>query len=491
MPCRACFPLRLILVVGALACAARPAPAQSRAPQPSSEGGQVVAQGSTAAALAAALQSPFMGGVPAGEVTPGTLALSLHEAIRRGLESNLGAVLGRERVRAAGGARWMSTSGLLPTLEATFAQARTQINLEAYGFPVAPGESPIIGPFNISDRRISVAQTIFDYSAIQDARAGAATKAAADYGYRDVREQVVVTIATLYFQTVATSSRVDSVRAQQRTAEALFARARAMKDAGTIAGIELIRAQVQVENQKQRVIYYENEFAKQKLMLARAIGLPLAQTFELTDQVPFKAIDAMPLDGALAQAYASRADYKAGLELLKADEARRRSAYGSLAPSVHLTADYGNIGNSWDSALGTYAVMGSVRVPLFQAGRERGRILMADAALQQDRAQMADLRARIEYEVRAAHLDMQAAAERVRVARSAADLANQQLAQAQDRFAAGVASHVEVVQAQEAVATESENLIASLFAHNVAKAALARATGMAEDAAARLLGGQQ
>jgi outer membrane protein TolC len=491
MHCRDGFPVRILLVVAALVSAARPAPAQLRAPQASSEGGQVVAQGPTAAGLAGALQSPLMGGVPAGDVTPGTLPLSLHEAIRRGLERNLGAVLGRERVRTADGARWMSTSGLLPTIQASFAQARDQINLEAYGFPVPPGESPIIGPFNVSDRRISLGQTIFDYSAIQDARAGAATKAAAGYAYKDVREQVVVTIATLYFQTVATASRVESVRAQQRTAEALFARARAMKDAGTIAGIELIRAQVQVENQKQRVIYYENEFSKQKLMLARAVGLPLAQAFDLTDQVPFKAIDTMPLDAALAQAYANRADYKAALELLKASEARRRSAYGSLAPSVHLTADYGSIGPSWDSALSTYSVLGSVRIPLFQAGRERGRILIADAALQQDRAQMADLKARIEYEVRAAHLDVQAAAERVRVARSAADLANQQLTQAQDRFAAGVASHVEVVQAQEAVATESENLIASLFAHNVAKAALARATGMAEDAAERLLGGQQ
>jgi outer membrane protein TolC len=483
--------VRILVLACVFTCGARPAPAQSRAPQPSSEGGQVVAQGPTAAGLAIALQSPLMGGVPSGEAGPGTLPLSLHEAIHRGLESNLGAVLGRERVRTADGARWMSTSGLLPTIQASFAQARNQINLEAYGFPVAPGESPIIGPFNVADRRISLAQTVFDYSAIQDARAGAATKAAASYAYQDVREQVVVTIATLYFQTVATASRVESVRAQQRTADALFARARAMKDAGTIAGIELIRAQVQVENQKQRVIYYENEFSKQKLILARAIGLPLAQAFELTDRVPFTAIDTLPLDAALARAYANRADYKAGVELLHASEARRRAAWGTFAPSVHLTADYGEIGNSWSSALGTYAVMGSVRVPIFQAGRERGRILMADAALQQDRAQMADLKARIEYEVRAAHLDVAAAAERVRVARSAADLASQQLTQAQDRFAAGVASHVEVVQAQEAVATESENLIAALFAHNVAKAALARATGMAEDAAERLLGGQQ
>jgi len=491
MHCRDGVSVRVLIVVAALASAARPAPAQSRPPQASSEGGQIVAQGPGAAGLASALQSPLLGGVPGGELMPGTLPLSLHEAVRRGLERNLGAVLGRERVRAADGARWMSVSGLLPTLQATIAQARDQINLEAYGFPVAPGESPIIGPFNVSDRRISLAQTVFDYSAIQDARAGAAVKSSAGYAYQDVREQVVVVVANLYFQAVATSSRVASVRAQQRTAEALSARARAMKEAGTIAGIELIRAQVQVENQKQRVIFYENEFAKQKLMLARAIGLPLAQAFELTDQVPFAAIDAMPLDAALAQAYAKRADYKAAIELFKADEARRRAAYGTMAPSVHLNADYGSIGNSWGAALGTYAVMASVRVPIFQAGRERGRVLIADAALEQDRAQLADLKARIEFDVRAAYLDVRAADERVRVARSAADLANQQLAQAQDRFAAGVASHVEVVQAQEAVATESENLIASLFAHNVAKAALARATGMAEDAAERLLGGHE
>ena len=459
--------VRLLVLACALA-AARPAAAQPGAPQ-----------------------NPLLGGVPAGDVSPATLRLSLQDAVQRGLARNLGAVLARERVRAADGARWMATSGLLPTLYASIAQARQQINLEAYGFPVPPGESPIIGPFNVSDRRISLAQTIFDYSAIQDARAGAATKAAADYASQDVREQVVVLVAHLYFQAVASASRVESARAQQRTAEALLARATAMKDAGTVAGIEVIRAQVQVENQRQRLIYYDNEFAKQKLMLARAIGLPLAQAIELTDQVPYKAFDAMSLDEALAQAYANRADYKAALELLKASEARRRSAYGTMAPSVHLAADYGDIGNSWGSALGTYAVLASVRVPIFQAGRERGRALIADAALQQDRAQLADMKARIEFDVRSACLDLQAADERVRVARGASALAGRQMAQAQDRFAAGVASHIEVVQAQEAVAAESENLIASLFAHNLAKAALARATGMAEDAAERLLGGQQ
>ena len=171
--------------------------------------------------------------------------------------------------------------------------------------------------------------------------------------------------------------------------------------------------------------------------------------------------------------------------------AKAEAAWAELLPSVYFNADYGDIGPTWGSALGTYSVAAAVRIPLFQGGRERGRILQADAALAQARSQAADLRVRIELEVRSAFLDLRAADERVHVAQVAADLAGQQLTQTEDRFAAGVASHVEVVQAQDAVATASDNLINSLFAHNLAKAALARALGVAEQTAERLLGGQQ
>jgi len=431
------------------------------------------------------------GGVPAGVVSDSPVGLTLHDAIQRGLDHNLGILLGQQRVRAADGARWMAMSGLLPTVGAHLAESNNKINLEAYGFPVAPGQSPLIGPFSVSDRRISVSQSLFDLSAIDDARAGAALKSAAEFGYQDVREQVVIAIANLYFQAVATASRIESARAQLRTAEALYDRAVSMKQAGTVAGIEVVRARVQVENHKQLVITSENDLAKQKLGLARAIGLPLGQTFSLTDRVPYKAFETMPLDQAISDALARRADYKAMEQVLKSAELARQAAWAELLPSLHLNADYGDIGPTWGSALGTFSVMAAVRIPLFQAGRERGRILQADAAAQQARAQAADMKARIEYDVRAAFLDLHAADERVHVAQVAADLAAQQLTQTQDRFSAGVANHVEVVQAQDAVATASDNLINSLFAHNLAKVALARALGVAEQTAERLLGGQQ
>jgi outer membrane protein TolC len=436
-------------------------------------------------------QSPLLGGIPSGAIAPDPLGLSLHDAIARGLTHNLGVVTAEQRVRAANGSRWMALSGVLPTISAHLAQSRNEINLAAYGFPVAPGESPIVGPFNVSDRRISVSQSLIDIAAIDEARAGFAMKNAAALTYQDIREQVVVTVATLYFQAVATVSRVESARAQLRTAQALYDRAVTMKQAGTVAGIEVLRAQVQVENQKQRLITFENDLAKQKLTLARAIGLPLGQAITLADSVPYKAFEAMSLDQALAEALVQRDDYKAANEIVRAADASRHAAWAALLPSLHLSADYGSIGPAWGSALGTFAVMANIRIPLFQAGRERGRILQADAAAQQARMQAADMKARIEYEVRAAFLDLQSADERVQVARVGSDLAARQLTQAEDRFAAGIASHVEVVQAQEAVATASENLIGSLFAHNVAKAAVARALGVAESAAERLLGGQQ
>jgi len=433
----------------------------------------------------------LLGGVPSGTVSGTTLELTLHDAIERGLAHNLGILVGQQRLRAADGARWMAMSGLLPTVGAHLAESNNKINLEAYGFPVAPGQSPLIGPFTVSDRRISVSQSIFDLAAIDEARAGAAMKSAAQFGYQDVREQVVIAIANLYFQAVATASRIESARAQLRTAEALYDRAVSMKQAGTVAGIEVVRARVQVENHKQLVITSENDLAKQKLGLARAIGLPLGQTFSLTDRVPYKAFETMPLDQAISDALARRADYKAMEQVLKSAELARQAAWAELLPSLHLNADYGDIGPTWGSALGTFSVMAAVRIPLFQAGRERGRILQADAAAQQARAQAADMKARIEYDVRAAFLDLHAADQRVHVAQVASDLAAQQLTQTQDRFSAGVANHVEVVQAQDAVATASDNLINSLFAHNLAKVALARALGVAEQTAERLLGGQQ
>jgi outer membrane protein TolC len=264
-----------------------------------------------------------------------------------------------------------------------------------------------------------------------------------------------------------------------------------LKQAGTAAGIETTRAQVQVENQRQRVIYFENELAKQKLQLARAIGLPLGQAFDIADRFPYRALEGLTPEDALKQALEARSDFKSAKELVKAATAAKQAAIGSMLPSVGVAADVGQIGPSWSSAQRTFSAAAAVSIPIFQSGRDRSRLIMTDASLKQEQAQLADLQAKIEFEVRAALLDVAAADQRVRVAQSAADLAALQLTQAEDRFVAGVANHVEVVQAQEAVATATDNLISSRLDHSLAKAALARALGLAESGTERFVGGQQ
>ncbi len=434
-------------------------------------------------------QGILSGGVPAGQVTPGVLPVSLTDAIARGLKQNLGVVLGEQGVRSATGTRWQALSGMLPTAGLSVGQAREEINLEEYGFPVAAGQSPILGPFNVSSLHLTAATPIFDYSAIQRARAGAEAATAATHSFRDARDMVVFVTANLYLQAVTGASRIEAARAQLTTAQALYDRAVIQKQAGVIAGIEVLRAQVQLQSQHERVIFFENEFAKQKLALERAIGIPLGQQIDLTDRMPYSAFESMTLDESLKEAYASREDLHSAQSLVDAARSGKQSAIGEALPSAHLMADLGRSSSAWDTLHGTYAIQGSVTVPVFQGGRVHGRVLQADAQVKEQEAQVEDLRARIEYEVRSALLDVGAADDRVHVARSAADLANEQLAQAQDRFTAGVSSNIEVVQAQEALATATDNYLSALYAHNLAKISLARAIGLSEQRARQFLGG--
>ncbi len=479
-----------LVVVGLVLAGPRSAGAQEQAaPQVPRQAAQPVPQ---PGGPAIAGQSPILGSVISGQVTPGVLPLSLTDAIRRGLEHNLGVILSQQGIQSAAGNRWTALSRLLPNGSARISEDRQTINLAALGFPpelFPPGLAPIVGPFNVFDIRAAVTQSVFDYSAIEGHRAGALGEKAANFSYQDIRDTVVFAVANLYLQAVTGAARIDAARAQVKTSQALYDRAVDLKRAGVVPGIEVLRAQVQLQSQQQRLIFFQNEFEKQKLSLARAIGLPLGQQFDLTDRVPYAALATQSLDASLEQAYQSRSDLKSAQAAVQAAEANRQAAIGMRLPSVGVSADIGKIGLTASTALTTYSLAGLVRIPIFQGGLEQGRLLQANAALEQQRAQFADLRGRIDYEVRAAFLDVKAADDQVQVARSTADLANQQLAQAQDRFAAGVTSNIEVVQAQEAVATASENYISSLYAHNLAKLSLARALGVAEGQASQFLGG--
>ena len=403
-------------------------------------------------------------------------SLTLEDAVARGLRENVAARLGEAEVTSARGERWTALQDLLPTASARLGITRQLINLAAFGFSL-PGVPSIVGPFNVHDARLSVSQPIVDLHALYESRAGAADLQAAQLDMRDTRTLVSLAVRNLYLLSVAGESRLKAAQAQAETAQALLSQATDLKNAGVVAGIDVLRAQVQARTQDQRVIVAENEYEKEKLQLARAIGLPLGQPFTLADAIPYAPLQPLSLDDALKQAAVSRDDFKAAEARLQAAEASKRAAVANTLPSLHVSADYGELGRTPADTHSTYSVLAQLRIPLFDAATSRGHVLEADGVLERRRAELNDFRARVEYEVRAAYLDLRAADRQLQAAQDAMNLANQELEQTRDRFAAGVAGNIEVVQAQEAVATATENYISSLYAHNLAKASLAHAIG--------------
>jgi len=244
---------------------------------------------------------------------------------------------------------------------------------------------------------------------------------------------------------------------------------------------------VELDQERQRVTATQNDFEKAKLQLARVIGLPLGQAFTLESGLRDVPIPDLTLDSALEQAYRLRPDYLAAVERVKAAEATRAAALGDLSPSVHINADYGELVASSSSHI-TFAVVGAVNVPIFQGGK-RGKLMEADADLRSRRAEADDLKASIYYDIKTSFMDLQATGEQLQVATRARDVAQTALTQSRDRFAAGVANNVEVVQAQEAVSRANEQYIDALYLYNVNKALLARNLGDAEQAVRRYLGG--
>ncbi len=437
-------------------------------------------------------QNPFLGSSPSGHASNQPISLTLQEAIRRGLKYNLGLLLQEQGTRAAVGQRYQALAELLPNLKIRTSETVEQVDLAAFGFSGLPGFNipNVIGPFTVFDTRAVASIPVLDFSARNRLKAASENIKAANYSYKDAKDLVVLVVSSNYLLAFADSARVDTAQAQLKTAQALSDRANDMLKAGLTPAIDQMRSQVELRGRQQQLIVAKNNMQIQKLNLARAIGLPQGQMFDLAEQVPYKPLPAMSPDEALAKAFSQRADYQSALAQVKAAQFTLKAARAERWPTVGINADYGDIGLRPNSSHGTETLAGALTIPIFQGGKVRGEVIQAEAALRQRESQLNDLRGHIDYDVRTALMNLQAAGDQVDVARSQADLAQQTLTQAQDRFGAGVADNIEVIQAQEAVTQASEAHISSLYAHNLAKVSLARAMGMAEQSISQYLGGK-
>jgi len=418
--------------------------------------------------------------VATGQATATPLRLSLRDAIRRGLQYNLGVLSNRDIVDTVRAERRRTLSTLLPNLSLGATQTSQQINLVAFGFNF-PGFPQVIGPFGYQNVRAYFQQTVYDRTSLKNLKSATESQKAAELTAEDARNLVVEAVSNAYLGVISDSARVDAIQAELDTAQALFDRATDQKRAGTVAGIDVLRAEVQLKTEQQRLLAQKNQVEKDKLVLARAIGLPAGQQFNVTDPLPFTPL-ATALDDLLKQAYDHRADFRAAQANVRAAEYATDAARAEhYWPSVVVQADYGDIGSTLADSHGTYSVLAGVRFPIYVGGRTRTDIDQAEAMQRNKKNALEDLRGRIDYEVRNALLDLQSAADQVAVARTNVDLATETLVEARDRFGAGVTDNIEVVQAQQLLAAANENYIGSLNAHNGAKIALATALGGAEE----------
>src|ERR1700751_6034618 len=231
--------------------------------------------------------SPFAGSVPT-KLVPGVMSLSLQDAIDRGLNQNLGALLSSAEIGSARGQRWEQLSALLPHVEAAPYVAASKINLAELGFANIPGISvpASVGPFSYFDARVSVTQSLFDWKSINATRAATQNVKSAEYTFRDARDLVVLAVGYTYLQAIADEARIETAAAQVATAQALFDQASDQVTAGTSPAIDGLRAKIELQTRQQQLIQAQNTFAIQKLTLARVIGLAPGQEFDLTDKSP-------------------------------------------------------------------------------------------------------------------------------------------------------------------------------------------------------------
>lgn len=434
-------------------------------------------------------QDSYKGSVVTGTATSGVLDLSLDDAIQRGLRQNLGLILQSSTQKNSNGQRLEELQALLPTVTAQASIQVQQIDLAAYGLKF-PGLAPIIGPFQVVDFRAYLTQNLVNVSALQNYIAAKHNFQSARLTAEDARDLVVLTVGNAYLLCIADTARIEAVMAQLATSKVSLDQAVAAHDAGTSPKLDVLRAQVDYQNQQQSLISTKNNFEKDKLALARTIGLPLDQAYQLTDHAPYAALDHVDPQAAFEQALKTRKDLQAYAEQVKSAQAEKTSAWAYQLPVASFSGDYGDIGTTPGHSHGTFSATGEISAPLLQIAKTKGQEQVASAQYEQATAKLSDQVQQVNQDVRDSLLDIQAAARLVEATHSNVELANEALSDAQQRFHAGVSDNLPVSQAQSQTEQANDQYISALYQHNVAKLALARALGVTQTNYKDYLGGK-
>jgi outer membrane protein TolC len=409
------------------------------------------------------------------------LKLTLAEAIERGLRSNLSVLVAGTRVDEDAGARERAlAASLLPKVSAeTYANVQNR-SLKAFGISVPGLPLPnVVGPFSNYDFRVYAQQSVLNLESYHDLKGSEQSLAAGKLDEQDARDLIVRLIAGYYLNAQSAAARAQSARTRVEDATTLLKLADDRHQAGTATGVDVLRARVQLANDRQALLEAENQRKQALLELARQIGLQPGTALDLAEPLHFAALTESDPESLASAALAARSDYlslekqRAGLEeQSKANRAR-------WFPRVSINGNIGELGRSIGSVDTIGAIQGQIDFTIFDRDRE-GESQQIASRLKRIDEQMADQRRGVEEEIRSALLNLDSAAEQVTVAEEGQELARRELDEARDRFEAGTTNNVEVVTAQDELARAEENTILAISSHVDAKYALARALGETE-----------
>ncbi|HEV2690640.1 MAG TPA: TolC family protein, partial [Bryobacteraceae bacterium] len=413
------------------------------------------------------------------------LQLSLKQAVDIALapDGNTRVKLAEEALQEAQARSAEARSVLLPNLDGAVSDQSQTRNLKAFGFqfpkiPIPGFTIPtFVGPFDVFDARASVSQSVFDFSHIRSYQASKAAIEAVKAENQGTRDQVAAQVARAYLTALRAQATVDTAKANVALSEALLQLAQSQKTAGTGTGIEVTRSDVQLANDRQRLLVAQNEMERSHLQLLKVIGLKLDNPVELTATLAYVPVDSMDVTQALATARASRAELEGQRDREESAKLSYSAARLERLPSLGAFADYGSSGSSINNSLPTRSYGASLKIPLFDGGRRDAHRAESASVYRQEKIRSADLRDQIELDVRLALENLHSADAQIKAAEEGLKLAENELAQAQRRYKAGVAIGIEVTDAQTRLDRARDNRISALYNYNLARIDLGAATG--------------
>jgi outer membrane protein TolC len=437
---------------------------------------------------------PYSTSVLAPDANGAPLSLTIEEAIQRGLKYNMGGISADVRNQSAKSTEIGARSALLPTVTANLSENVNRVSLAAEGFsastlPTIGSYFPsALGPFHYYSAQAQVSQNAFDLTAIRNFRAAREQSRAAVLSGRDAREQVVLAVAATYLQALTFEAQVKSAESQVKLAQAVYDQAEQQRAAGAKSSLEANRSRVQLQSRQQHLLTELGEARKQKMTLARLIGLSADREFSLAEALEGSMLELPGLE-ALYQRALKRNDLQSTEAQLRAAEESRKAASAERLPSVRISGFYGVQGPTFSSGASVYNGTATLSIPVFCGGQIRSDVQQAEASLKQSRSAFSAKQEDVRQEVRSAWIDEDTSIKQLAVAENNRQLAQQTLHQSMDRFNVGAADSVEVAQSQDILASAEQDYINGLYSLRLAEINLARAVGDAEQDVPKILKG--